>query len=199
VLGANAHGQARTSVTANRADSRSVVMIGILEPRKNQAALLDAAEVLWNEGLAFSVTLAGRVNPHFGRPLIVRVRQLQRAGHPVVHATNLNDAAAYSLFARARFTVLPSLAEGFGLPVHESLWNGAPVLCSELPALAEAAAGGGCRLLPVNDTPALVAALRELLTSDEMVEELTRQALTRTLPTWSETARTVLAALSPIS
>src|SRR4051812_15753681 len=39
---------------------------GILEPRKNQSFLLEVCDALWSEGLAFTLHIVGRVNPHFG-------------------------------------------------------------------------------------------------------------------------------------
>ena len=47
------------------------------------------------------------------------------------------DAAMAALLRGARALLLPSLAEGFGLPLAEALALGVPVLCSDLPALRE--------------------------------------------------------------
>ena len=42
------------------------------------------------------------------------------------------------LLLGARALLLPSFAEGYGMPVAEALSVGTPVLCSDLPALREA-------------------------------------------------------------
>lgn len=177
------------------ATRRSVVMIGILEPRKNQDAVLDAAEALWGEGVKFSLDFAGRVNPHFGKAVAERIRDLHADGWPVRHLNDLEDAAIVGLLREARFSVLPSLAEGCGLPVLESLWIGAPVVCSDIPALAETAVRGGCRLVPPGDTAALTAAMRTLLTDQGALTRLAAEACASRLPTWAEAAQALLATL----
>ncbi len=47
------------------------------------------------------------------------------------------DAEAHALLQRARAVLLPSFAEGYGLPLAEGLARGVPALCSDLPALRE--------------------------------------------------------------
>jgi glycosyltransferase involved in cell wall biosynthesis len=47
------------------------------------------------------------------------------------------DAEAHALLKRARAVLLPSFAEGYGLPLAEGLARGVPALCSDLPALRE--------------------------------------------------------------
>lgn len=196
VLGADgANRQRNLSPDPRHAERRAVAMIGIVEPRKNQGAVLDAAEALWAENLGFSLVFAGRVNPHFGRPIAARIRALQRAGLPVRHATDLDDRGIAALLASARFTVLPSFAEGCGLPVLESLWAGVPAVCAAIPALVEIAAAGGCRLVPPGDTNALTQAMRELLIDDGLITRLAAEACASKLTTWADTARAVLSAL----
>lgn len=190
-----ADGPARTRVTTvdpAHAERRTLVMIGIIEPRKNQDAVLDAAEILWEEGRSFTLKFAGRVNPHFGRPIADRIRDLHNQGYPVRHVADLDDVRIGRLLGQARFTLLPSLAEGCGLPALESLWAGVPVICSEIPALAETAERGGCRLVPPGNTAALVDAMRQLLVDDQAVLDLAQAACTRELVTWADTARGVL-------
>jgi glycosyltransferase involved in cell wall biosynthesis len=135
------------------------------------------------------------VNPHFGRPVVDRLRDLQKSGAPVRHLADLDDERISALLRGARFSLLPSLAEGCGLPVLESLWAAVPAVCSEIPALTETAEHGGCRLVAAGHTGALVDAMRELLTDDGAVARLAGEACTRNLPTWSDTARAVLATL----
>ncbi len=173
----------------------ALLCVGILEPRKNQGFLLDVCEGLWSEGLGFELHLVGRVNPHFGQPVAARAKALRMSGQPVWHHEGLDDAALRGLYATARATVFPTIAEGCGLPLIESLWQGVPCVCSDLPVLRENADGGGCVPVPVNDAQAWAAALRRVLTDDAAWRTLAAEAAARTLPTWAESARQVRAAL----
>ena len=53
----------------------------------------------------------------------------------------MSDAQIATLLSGARALLLPSFAEGYGMPVTEALSLNVPVICSDLPALREA--GGG--------------------------------------------------------
>lgn len=173
-----------------------LLCVGILEPRKNQLLLLNACAELWAEGLAFELDLVGRVNPHFGPPIVARIRELgQTYGDRLRWHERADDAQLADLFRAARATVFPTIAEGCGLPLLESLWMGVPCLHSDLPVLRENADGGGCRPVATNDPAAWKIALRENVTSDALAAQLTAEAIRRPLPTWGEAAATLTAAL----
>jgi len=74
----------------------------------------------------------------------------------------LSDADLATVLDRATVLVMPSRAEGFGLPVLEAMAAGTPVVCSADPALAEVG-GDAVRTAPVGDAEALGAALDEVL------------------------------------
>lgn len=195
-LGADFNRAPRASRTDGPARGPALLSVGILEPRKNQMLLLDAAEVLWREGLTFELNLVGRVNPHFGRPIEARVRRLAREFPGLRYHAAADDAAVAALYARARASVFPTIAEGCGLPLLESLWQGVPCVCSDLPVLRENADGGGCLPVAVNDCAAWTATLRQVLTDEAVVARLECEAAARALPTWAAAAATLRAALS---
>jgi glycosyltransferase involved in cell wall biosynthesis len=170
-------------------------MIGIVESRKNQTAALDAAESLWKEGVEFSLTFVGRVNPFFGKPVAARMRSLGRAGCKLIHLPKASDVEVIRLLASARFALMPSLAEGCGLPVLESLWEAVPVICSDFPSLTENSSAGGCLTIPTGDTEALGKAMGLLLSDNDEIARMADAAATRALPTWRDTAGSVLAHL----
>lgn len=195
-LGADGSGRPRARNRELPSGPPALLMVGILEPRKNQLLLLAAAERLWAEGLGFEVHLVGRVNPHFGAAVERRVRSLA-ARHPGLrYHGQLDDEKVAVLAEQCRLAVFPSQAEGNGLPVIEALWSGLPCVCSAIPALLEHARGGGCVVLPSGDVAAWTAGLRELLTDEQRIGELVRATLNRPLPTWGDSAAAVFAALA---
>ena len=70
----------------------------------------------------------------------------------------MSDAELAVLLRAASVLIMPSRAEGFGLPVAEAMAVGTPVICSDIPALAEVA-GGAAVLVPPGDPAALADAL----------------------------------------
>ncbi len=184
------------SASVRAVQATALLCVGILEPRKNQMLLFDVCEALWREGLKFELHLVGRVNPHFGRPVVARAKALRKEGRPVTHHEGADDSTVRRLYVTARTAVFPTLAEGCGLPVIESLWQGVPCVCSDLPVLRENSDGGGCVSVPVNDPAAWTVALRRVLTDDSAWRKLAAEAVSRPLPTWAESAQQLRAALA---
>jgi glycosyltransferase involved in cell wall biosynthesis len=199
-LGADFGGAPRASGARSAAASGSrrpsLLCVGIVEPRKNQGFLLDVCAELWREGLAFELHLVGRVNPHFGAPLVAKTKRLRHEFSGLHYHAAAGDAAVAALYANSLATVFPTIAEGCGLPLLESLWMGVPCVCSDLPVLRENAASGGCMAVPVNDLAAWQDALRRMLTDDALPTRLVREAIARPLPTWAGAAQTLRAALA---
>jgi glycosyltransferase involved in cell wall biosynthesis len=193
-LGADFAGAARVVVPGDRA--RSLLCVGIVEPRKNQAFLLKVGEELWREGLAFELHFVGRVNPHFGHPILTQIKALQRGFPGLNFHSSASDAELAALYRSARASVFPTIAEGCGLPLLESLWMGVPCVCSDLPTLRENSAGGGCAVLTVNDHAVWKAALRRVLVDDAWQAKLASEAIARPLPTWADAARAIALVLN---
>lgn len=194
-LGADFSGAHRVAEIPPRSKEKSLLAVGILEPRKNQLFLLEVCAALWREGLEFQLHLVGRVNPHFGAPIVVRIKALRKEFPGLHYHEAASDAVVSRLYAEARASVFPTLAEGCGLPLLESLWLGVPCVCSDLPVLRENTLGGGCAPVALNDHAAWVVALRRILTDDPWQAQLAHEAVTRSLPTWAEAAATLRRAL----
>ncbi len=193
-LGADGAGAPRRTVPCEPARP-SLLCVGIIEPRKNQAFLVDVCESLWAEGLDFDLHLVGRVNPHFGRPIEALIRRVAEARRGLRYHGAADDARVAELYAGATALVFPTVAEGCGLPLLESLWQGVPCVCSDLPVLRENADGGGCLPVAVTDTAAWRVALREIIRDRTLRAMLAGAACTRPLPTWSGATEYVRTAL----
>ena len=96
----------------------------------------------------------------------------------------LSEAALGEAYAECAFTVYPSLAEGFGLPVIESLAHGRPCLCSMQGALGELVLGGGVVGLAAVDAGSLATAIARLLNSPGELAALSAAARARTFKSW---------------
>jgi hypothetical protein len=160
-----------------------VLVVGSHEPRKNHLTVLHAAELLWREGLRFSLSFVGG-NSWGSDSFSQRLTELQRAGRPVDTESRLSDGELWAAYKLARCTVFPSLNEGFGLPVAESLAAGTPAITSNFGSMLELAADGGALTIDPHDDHAVAAAMRQLLTDDVLHSRLHRTALARPPRTW---------------
>jgi glycosyltransferase involved in cell wall biosynthesis len=170
-----------------------VLSVGSLEGRKNHLALLEASERLWAEGMRFELRLIGPERPETGHAAGLRLRALRAAGRPLRYDGVVGDAALNAAYAGCSFTVYPSLMEGFGLPVAESLVRGKPCICSGNGALGESARGGGCLALGSVDAAGLAEAMRLLLSDPATVGRLAGEARARTFKTPGDYAREIKA------
>lgn len=193
-LGADFDGAPRAPARKTPAEP-VLLCVGILEPRKNQLFLLEVCESLWAEGLEFELHVVGRVNPHFGAPILARLKTLRRKYRGLRYHAAASDAEVAALYGSARASVFPTIAEGCGLPLLESLWMGVPCLCSDLPVLRENADAGGCVAVTLNDREAWRTALRRVLTDAKFATQLTDEVAQRTLPTWADAARAIVRGL----
>lgn len=194
-LGADFDGSPRATNSPVPAGRPSLLMVGIVEPRKNQMFLLDVAEALWRVGVDFDLHVVGRMNPHFGAPIVRRMQRLQKAERRLRYHAGAPDGTLQRLYSEATAVVFPTIAEGCGLPLLEALWRGVPCVCSDLPVLRENADGGGCVTVPVNDAAAWTKALARLLREPAEQSRLREAAVRRPLPRWFDTAERIRTAL----
>jgi glycosyltransferase involved in cell wall biosynthesis len=170
-----------------------VLCVGTIEGRKNHVALLEACERLWAREIRFRLLLIGLPQAQTGGAAMRRIGELQKAGRALFHLVAADDAAREEAYSGSSFTVFPSLAEGFGLPVAESLAHGLPCICSGRGASGEIARGGGCMTAEVADPGDLAAAIERLLTDPAKCGALAAEAKMRPVRTWTDYSRDVLA------
>lgn len=115
------------------------VCLGTIEPRKNHLLLLH----LWRQ---LAETLPDHAVPRLvvvGRrgweneQIVDMLERCPALEHHVTEIGSCPDARLSSLLRGARALLMPSFAEGYGMPVAEALSVGTPVICSELAALRE--------------------------------------------------------------
>jgi glycosyltransferase involved in cell wall biosynthesis len=139
-----------------------LLFVGNVKPNKNLALLLSAFAQVQHR-IPHRLILAGKLHG-FGTNDEAVLRQAQSFGDRIRFAGEVHDPVLQHLYAGASALVLPSLYEGFGLPLLEAMALGCPVLCSTAGSLPEIAGNAAlyfnpqspeelaARLLQLNDT-----------------------------------------------
>ncbi len=138
------------------------VICGTIEPRKNHLLLLN----LWRElgrslGPAAPKLVVAGARGWENENVVDMLERCPTIRDHVIEAPGLSTPSLKRLIGNARAVLMPSFAEGYGLPVAEALTAGTPVLASDLPSLRAMSEVGITWLDPL-DGPNWLAAIRRL-------------------------------------
>jgi glycosyltransferase involved in cell wall biosynthesis len=167
-----------------------VLHVGSFSYRKNIPALLRAVARLRSRGKWGNrqLVLVGSqdLSMKGAHEVFETIRHLDLDS--VVLAGHVPEQHVPGLYAEAAVLVIPSLYEGFGLPVLEAMAAGTPVVASNTSSLPEVAAGAAI-LFPPGDELALTDALEDVLENCSTADELRRNGLERAQQfSWQRTA-----------
>lgn len=171
-----------------------VLFVSTIEPRKNHALLFR----VWRELLADlpreripTLVFAGRVGWMSG-DFIQQLDNADWLDGMIRHVDSPTDAELAALYEGALFTVFPSLYEGWGLPVTESLAHGKPCLVARATSLPEAG-GTLARYFDPDNLHDAVGAVRTLVEDRAGLAAWGAEVRARFRPTpWRETAQALL-------
>ncbi|MGB6657128.1 MAG: glycosyltransferase, partial [Methylovirgula sp.] len=119
---------------------------------------------------------------------------LPRGGR-IVFAEAPSDAALGWLYSACLFTIFPSLLEGWGLPVGESLWFGKSCAASKTSPIP-AVGGDLCVYFDPHDPAAIKAAVRRLRDPD-VRRSFEKKIEAANLRTWAEAASDIERIIAP--
>ncbi len=173
-----------------------LLSVGTVQPRKNYSRVIAAVAAARQQGYDLHYAIAG------GKGWLEdeMQRTIDRLGaQPYVHLLGLTDDADLpALYSGARALVMPSLYEGFGLPVLEAFACRAPVISSNLSSLPEVA-GEAALLVDPYDIESLVDAIVALEEQPGLRQRLVQAGYERAARfTWRRSAqqlRSIYAAL----
>jgi glycosyltransferase involved in cell wall biosynthesis len=186
--------------------------VGTIQPRKNLLRLLEAfaqarteasgmraeeadSSLLSPQSSGLQLVIAGKPGWLTGE-IERQAAQLFGAGSPAVRFTGyVADEDLPALLSGALAFVLPSLYEGFGMPVLEAMACGAPVLASATSSLPEVA-GDAALLADPEDTAAIAAGLARLASDPALRASLRARGIARAAQfTWERCAEQTLRVL----
>jgi len=146
-----------------------VLAVGTIEPRKDYVTLIRAMAAIWPIIPDVKLVIAG--TDGWGREDLDAVVTRFGAGDRVRCLGYVSDPVKADLLAGAELLALPSVYEGFGLPILEAMHAGVPVVSTYAGAIPEVA-GRAAVLVEPRDPSALAGALLSVLEDRELRRQL---------------------------
>ena len=168
-----------------------LIHVGTIEPRKNLTRLVEALELLRKQGLTIPLVVVGGkgwlYESFFQRLETLDVQDMvQFPGY-------VDDAHLPAMYQGATLAVMPSVYEGFGLPVLEAMACGTPVVASAVSSLPELG-GDAARYFDPYCTEEIAEAIRTVWLDAELGAEMSRAGVAQAARfSWLRAAEETLA------
>ncbi|MDB5335144.1 MAG: hypothetical protein JWN70_763 [Planctomycetaceae bacterium] len=161
-------------------------------PHKNHSRLLEAFR-RYREShpdTAARLLLSGQTSPRMEQLL-----RYQAAAGDVLHLGFVSSAEVAAIYAGSQGVIIPTLFEGFGMPVIEGLGYGRPVCCSDLPVFHELV-GDAVRYFDPQSIESIQSAIADLFAARVAVPDAVRTAEILERLNWDRCAAETYAVLS---
>lgn len=167
-----------------------LLYVGALQPRKNLPVLIEAFEKLCAQGKDLELVLSGGKG-WLSEMTLERIKTSKcRDKIKILGYVDRGDLPA--IYSGASIFVLPSLYEGFGLPILEAMACGTPVIYADNSSLPEVAGKAGMSF-ETNDADDLARKITEIINNDKTRIDLIHKGLARAKEfSWEKTAKMTL-------
>lgn len=158
------------------AGRRFLIYVGSEDPRKNLKTLLNALALVHHERDDVDLIKVGR--PHNQAERASLISHAERIGirHAIHFLEDVPESDLPALYSLATICVMPSLYEGFGFPVLESMACGTPVVCSNAASLPELAGDAALQFAPGADSHYRLALAINQILADQALERRLKYA-----------------------
>lgn len=152
-----------------------ILYVGTLQPRKNIVRLIEAFaaivkdEKIMSKNAELQLVIGGKKGWLYDQ--IFESSKKLGVNERIVFTDFIDDDDLPALYNGALMYVLPSLYEGFGIPVVEAMACGCPVVVSHVSSLPEIVGDAGLLVDPT-DTEDIAYAIKRLLLEDKLKKDL---------------------------
>ena len=175
-------------------DKDYILFVGTLQPRKNIVKLIEAFSKIERENLI--LIIVGKKGWLYED--ILSAPQKFGVGERVKFLDFVEDKDLPSLYKNALCFVLPSLYEGFGLPVLEAMKYGCPVLTSNVSSLPEAGGDAAIYFDPT-DAEDIASKIQKVISNPKLRDELIEKGYNQIKKfSWEKTAKETLRVLEDL-
>ena len=117
---------------------QTFLTVGTVEPRKGQAQVLRAFELLWRDGIDANLVIVGKQG-WMVESLVGRLRQHSELNKRLFWLEGISDEYLGKLYAVSTCLIAASEGEGFGLPLIEAAQHKLPIIARDIPVFREVA------------------------------------------------------------
>lgn len=169
-----------------------IIYIGTIQPRKNLLRLIRAMEKIENLKLIIAGKISGKGRKAWMNEEILEEPKKLKIEDKVIFTDFVPTQELPYLISGSKAFILPSLWEGFGIPVVEAMACGVPVITSNVSSLPEVTGDAGLLVDPKSVTQ-IEQAIRLLTTDQKLHYKLSKKALEQAQKfSWSEMAQKVI-------
>ncbi|MFS0555802.1 glycosyltransferase family 4 protein [Brevibacillus sp. 179-C9.3 HS] len=164
-----------------------VLYVGTIEPRKNLMTLIRAFDKMKKRGhIEEKLVIVGAKGWKFS-PIFELMKECQLE-NDVIFLGYVNDEDLVSIYNGATSLVLPSVYEGFGLPLLEAMQCGIPVLGSNVSSIPEVIGDAGILVEPM-DIDSWVDSIENVVSDKQLHQRLVSKSLERAAQfSWNKVA-----------
>lgn len=177
-------------------DTRFILYVGTLQPRKNIDTLIDAYRQVLGTYPDLKLIIAGKRGWMY-QNILRKVEEMQLTDR-IIFTGYLKDEEIATLYHNAVAFILPSLYEGFGLPLLEAMYHECPVIASNNSSLPEVG-GDACLYFDPKNYDELKQTIIGLIKEPRVRTELIRKGRERVkLFNWDKCGEETLKVLTSI-
>lgn len=175
-------------------DKDYILFVGTLQPRKNISKLIEAFSMIKNKDI--KLVIVGKKGWMFEDILSAPIKY--EVSDRVKFLENVSEDDLPGFYKNAECFVLPSLYEGFGLPILEAMQYGCPVLTSNVSSLPEAGGDAAVYFDPQNVSD-IKEKIEKVISDEKKRQEMIKKGYEQVKKfSWEKSARQTLEVLEKI-
>jgi glycosyltransferase involved in cell wall biosynthesis len=176
-------------------DTDFILFVGTIQPRKNLQKLIEAFSKISNKSM--KLVVVGKKGWQYEE--ILEAPQKFGVSDRVRFLDFVSDEDLMALYIEAACFVLPSLYEGFGLPILEAMKYGCPVITSNVSSMPEAGGDAALYVDPEN-VDDIARNIEKLLNDQKLRSDLIEKGYKQIKKfSWEKTAKQTLEALEKVA
>lgn len=162
--------------------------VSTIEPRKNHRFVYETFKKLWENNVDTTWVIVGR-SGWKTEALQQEMREDKAYQDKLWIFNDLSDEELHYCYRHSKALLFPSVIEGFGLPIIESLKNGLPVLASDIPIHREV---GGEKIgyFDLTQPDSLLSLISDIETGSAALKQIDKESIS--IASWGESAEELL-------